>query len=174
MPAICISDLRDATPRNYGTNIYSNPFRYPQVRHMRLSYRSIEIIDHGDRRQVFGIKWITLGFGRHRPIFVCSCGYGAIRLFARYGTYASKACHGAVHTCQRQSSRGRKRLRACKLRLELGGLPGVNETIAPKAKWRHRRPYQRVRERIGALETAIGSKRFRKPLDTRVFAYHVR
>src|SRR5947207_15966729 len=90
MPAICIDDLRDATPRNYGTNIYSNPFRYPQVRHMRLSYRSIEIIDHGDRRQVFGIKWITLGFGRHRPIFVCSCGYGAIRLFARYGTYASK------------------------------------------------------------------------------------
>ena len=111
MPAICISDLRDAIPRNYGTNIYSNPFRYPQLRHMRLSYWSIEIIEHGDRRQL-GIEWIRTGFGRHRPIFVCSCGYGAIRLFARYGTYACKACHGAVHTCQRLSRRGRKRLRA--------------------------------------------------------------
>lgn len=72
-----------------------------------------------------------------------------------------------------QIRRGRNRLRACKLRLELGGLPGVNETIAPKAKWRHRRTYQRVRERIRALELAIGSKRFPKPLDTRIFAYHV-
>ena len=60
-----------------------------------------------------------------------------------------------------------------RLRRELGGLPGVNETIAPKAKWRHRRTYQRVRERIRALESAIGSKRFPKPLDTRIFAYHV-
>jgi hypothetical protein len=32
MPAICINDLREAIPRNYGTNIYSNPFRYPQMR----------------------------------------------------------------------------------------------------------------------------------------------
>jgi hypothetical protein len=71
MPAICITDLRNAIPRNYGTNIYSNPFRYPQVRHMRLSYRSIEIIDHYDRSQIFGIQWIPTYFGKHRAIFVC-------------------------------------------------------------------------------------------------------
>jgi hypothetical protein len=29
MPAICINDLREAIPRNYGTNIYFNPFCYP-------------------------------------------------------------------------------------------------------------------------------------------------
>jgi len=75
--------------------------------------------------------------------------------------------------CQRQSSRGRKRLRAWKLRLELGGLPDINEAVAPKSKWKHRRTYQQVRETIRALETAIGPKRFRKPLDTRIFAYHV-
>jgi hypothetical protein len=34
---ININDLRQAIPRNYGTNIYSNPFRYPQVRpHLQL------------------------------------------------------------------------------------------------------------------------------------------
>jgi hypothetical protein len=166
-------------PLNWRIQIVAPDFRttptiYPQVRHMRLSYRSIEIIDHGDRRQVFGIQWIRTGFGRHRPIFVCSCGYGAIRLFGRYGTYACKACHGAVHMCQRQSRRGRNRLRACKLRLELGGQPDVNEAIAPKAKWRHRRTYQRVRERIRALERAIGPRCFCKPLDDRIFAYRVR
>ena len=173
MPAISINDLRDAIPRNYGTNTYFNLLRYPQVRHIRLSSRSIEIVDHGGRRQVFGIEWIRTGFGRHRPIFVCSWGYGAIRLFARYGTYACKACHGAVHTCQRQSRRGRKRLRACKLRLELGGLPDINEAVASKTKWKHRRTYQRLRDQVRTLEAAIGSRRFRKPLDARIFAYHV-
>src|SRR5689334_24214698 len=90
LPYININDLRQAIPRNYGTNIYSNPFRYPQIQRLRLSYRSIDIIDHTDRSQVFGIQWIRTGFGAHRPVFVCSCGYGAIRLFAQYGTYACK------------------------------------------------------------------------------------
>src|SRR5436190_11439761 len=89
MPAICIDDLRQAIPRNYGTNIYSNPFRYPQVRHMRLSYRSIEIIDHDARSQIFGIQWIPTYFGKHRAVFVCSsCRGGAIRLFGKDGNYA--------------------------------------------------------------------------------------
>ena len=139
LPAISINDLRDVVPRDYSTIIYSNLVRYPQVRHIRLSYHSAEIVDHYGRVQVFGIKWIRTGFGVPRRIFVCSCGRGAVRLFARYGTFACKACHKALHLCQRQSSRGRKRLRACKLRLELGGLPDVNETLAPKVKWRHRR-----------------------------------
>ena len=132
-----VHDLR--VPRDYSTNTYSNPVRYPQVRHIRLSYHSAEIVDHYGRVQVFGIKWVRTGFGVPRRVFVCSCSRGAVRLFARYGTYACKACHKALHLCQRQSSRGRKRLRACKLRLKLGGLPDVNETLAPKVKWRHRR-----------------------------------
>jgi hypothetical protein len=40
-------------PRNYATNIYSNPFRNPQVRHIRLSYCRAEIVDHYGRVQVF-------------------------------------------------------------------------------------------------------------------------
>ena len=171
LPSISVHDLR--VPRDYSTNTYSNPVRYPQVRHVRLSYHSAEIVDHYGRVQVFGIKWIRTGFGVPRRIFVCSCGRGAVRLFARYGTFACKACHKALHLCQRQSSRGRKRLRACKLRLELGGLPDVNEPLAPKARWRHRRRYQRLRRQVQALEGAIGSRRFRRPLDIRVFAYHV-
>src|SRR5262249_39038955 len=96
LPAININDLRDAIPRDYSTNIYSNSLRYPQVRHIHLSYRNIKIVDHYDRVQIFGIEWIKTGLGASRAIFVCSCGYGAIRLFARYGTYACRHCHKAV------------------------------------------------------------------------------
>jgi hypothetical protein len=34
LPYININDLRQAIPRNYGTNIYSNPFRYPQIQRL--------------------------------------------------------------------------------------------------------------------------------------------
>src|SRR5689334_8543541 len=126
LPYININDLRQAIPRNYGTNIYSNPFRYPQVRHMRLSYRSIEIIDHTDRSQVFGIAWIPTYYGKNRAIFVCSnCCCGALRLFARHGTYACRHCHRAQYLSQKQNSASRQRLAAAKLRLKLGGLPDI-------------------------------------------------
>jgi hypothetical protein len=173
MPAISINDLCDVVPRDYSTNTYSNPFRYPQVRHIRLSYCRAEIVDHYDRVQVFGIKWIRTGFGVPRRIFVCSCGRGAIRLFARYGTYACKACHKATYMSRRQSSQGRKRLTACKLRIKLGGLPNINEPLPRKPKWQHRKTYQRLRNQIQGLEAKAKRTRFRKPINTSVFAYHV-
>ena len=143
------------------------------IARLRLFASHIEITGRNGHTQYFGIAWIRTGLGAPRAILVCSCGYGAVRLFSRYGTYACRHCHRAVHMCQRQSSRGRKRLRACKLRLDLGRWPDVNEALAPRARGKHHRTYQRLRGRVQALETAIGSKRFRRPLDTRIFAYHV-
>jgi hypothetical protein len=174
MPAICITDLRNAIPRNHATNIYSNPFKYPQIRHLRLSYRSIEIVDHHDRSQVFGIQWIPTYFGAHRAIFVCnSCRCGAIRLFARHGTYACCHCHRALYASQKHNQTGRKRLQASKLRLQLGSLPDINEPLPPKSKWTRRRTYQRIRNEIQSLEAKTNARRFRKPLSPRVFAYHI-
>jgi hypothetical protein len=174
MPAICITDLRDAIPRTYGTNIYSNPFRYPQIRHLRVSYRSIEIIDHHDRSQVFGIQWIPTYFGKARAVFVCSsCRGGTNRLFDRYGSYACRYCHRALYASQKYNQVGRKRLAACKLRLQLASLPDVNEPLPPKSKWTRRRTYQRIRNQIQSLEAKTNARRFRKPLSPRVFAYHI-
>ena len=162
MPAICIHDLRQAIPRNYGTNIYSNPFRYPQVRHMRLSYRSIEIIDHDARSQIFGIQWIPTYFGKHRAVFVCSsCRGGAIRLFGKDGNYAC---------IERSICRKNKRplvanaSQACKLRLELGGWPDIHDLMPSRPKWTHRRTYQRIRHQIQALEAQAKRTRFRKEI----------
>src|SRR5262245_42229527 len=174
MPSININELRHVIPRYHGqVNELDVSFKYPDLAYLRLSASTLEIMGRNGHVQRFRIVWIRTGFGRHRAVLVCSCGYGAIRLFARYGRYACKACHRAVHMCQRQSSRGRKRLRACKLRLDLGGWPDVNEALAPKARGKHRRTYQRLRGQVQALEAAIGSKRFRSPLDMRIFAYHV-
>jgi hypothetical protein len=174
MPSININELRHVIPRCHGqVNKPDVSLKYPDLAYLRLSASTLEIMGRNGHIQRFRIMWIRTGLGAPRAILVCSCGYGAIRLFARYGTYACKACHRAVHMCQRQSSRGRKRLRACRLRLELGGWPDVNEALAPRAKGKHRRTYQRLRGQVQALETAIGSRRFRKPLDTRIFAYHV-
>jgi hypothetical protein len=70
---------------------------------------------------------------------------------------------------------GRKQLAACKLRLELGGLPDINEPIPPKPKWTRRKTYQRISKEIQALEakTKTKTRRFRKPIATQLFAYHV-
>ena len=174
MPAICITDLRDAIPRNYGTNIYSSPFRYPQIRHLRLSYRSIEIVDHHDRSQVFGIQWIPTYFGKHRAIFVCSsCRGGAIRLFGKDGNYACRFCHRAQYLSQKQKTASRKRLAAAKLRLKLRGWPDIREPLPSKPKWTRRRTYQRICNEIQALEAKAKQTRFRKQIDIRTFGYHV-
>ena len=175
MRAININELRHVIPR-YPNDVCEPDvsFKYPDIARLRLFASHVEITGRNGQVQYFRIVWIKTGLGAPRAILVCSCGYGAIRLFARYGTYACKACHRAVHMCQRQSSRGRKRLRACKLRLDLGGWPDVNEALAPRAKGKHLRVYQRLRGKVQALETAIGSRRFRKPLDMRIFAYCVR
>ena len=140
---------------------------------MRLTIHSIEIVDDFDRKQVFRIRWARTYFGRPRPIIECTCTRRAIKLFSKFGTYACRECHGAVYTSQRQDSKGRKRVQAAKLRLELGGLPNNKEPLPPKRKWAHRRRYQLLRNQVQTLETASKPKRFRKPIDIRIFAYHL-
>ena len=169
MPSISIHEFRHAIPRYHG------PRRQPEISRSRLlaAYRV-----HAGRRtghvQRFRIVWIRTGLGTNRAILVCSCGRGAIRLFARYGAYACKALSPrgpdvpAAEQSGPQTSPGLQAAAGSRR-----GLPDVNETIAPRATGKHRRAYQRLRGQVQALEKAIGSRRFRRPLDMRVFAYHV-
>ena len=68
----------------------------------------------------------------------------------------------------------RKRLSAAKLRLKLGSWPDIREPMPSKPKWTRRGIYQRIRNEIQALETKAKQTRFRKQIDIRTFAYHVR
>jgi predicted nucleic acid-binding Zn ribbon protein len=45
--------------------------------------------------------------------------------------------------------------------------------IESKPKWTRHRTYQRIRNEIQALEATADTRRFRKPLSTQLFAYHV-
>ena len=147
---------------------------YPGLVYLRLSASCLEIMGRNDYVQRFRIVWIRTGFGRHRPVLVCSsCGGGAIRLFGRYGSYACRFRHRALYASQKYDQNGRKRLKASKLRLDLGGLPDINEPFPPKPKWTRRRTYQRIRNEIQALEAKAKQTRFRKDIDIRTFAYHV-
>ena len=174
MPSISINELRRVIPTRHGT--YTQPnvsFKYPRIRQLRLTIDSLEILDLFGRKQAFRIRWARTYFGRPRPIIECTCTRRVIRLFSKFGTYACRKCHGAVYTSQRQDSKGRKRFKAAKLRLELGGLPNNKEALPAKRKWAHRRRYQMLRSQVQALEAAIKPKRFRKPIDIRIFAYHL-
>jgi hypothetical protein len=94
-------------------------------------------------------------------------------LFGRYGNYACRFCHRAQYLSQKQNTATRKRLAAAKLRLKLGGWPDITEPLPPKAKWKHRKRYHRLRNQVQELEAQAKQTRFRKKIDIRTFAYHV-
>jgi DNA-directed RNA polymerase subunit RPC12/RpoP len=174
MPAININELRHAIPRYSNTiNEPNVTFKYLDIARLRLSTFCLEITGRNGHVQRFRIVWIPTYFGRHRAILVCSsCGRRAIRLFSRYGNYACRHCHRAQYLSQKQNAT-RKRLAACKLRLKLGGLPDIREPLPPKAKWKHKRRYQALRNQVQTLEAKAKQTRFRKEIDIRTFAYHV-
>jgi hypothetical protein len=174
MHSININELRNAIPRYSNTiNEPDVSLKYPDIARLRLSASTLEITDHSGRVQRSRIVWIRTGFGRHRAIFVCaSYGYGAIRLFAHYSTYACRYCHRALYASQKYNQVGRKRLQASKLRLQLGGFPDIREPLASKPKWTRRRTYRRICNEIQALEVKANSRRFKKPLSSQFFAYH--
>src|SRR5215470_12668116 len=175
MPYIDIHDLRHVIPRYHGqVNELDVSLKYPNIARLRLFADHIEITGRNGYVQRFRIVWIRTGFGASRAILVCSCGYGAIRLFARYGTYACRHCHKAVYASQKCDQFGRKRLQASKLRLtRLDGWPDIRKPLPAKPKWTRRRTYQRISKEIQALEAQAKQTRFRKQIDIRTFAYHV-
>jgi hypothetical protein len=174
MPCIDIHDLRHIIPR-YPSDIREPnvELKYPDIARLRLFADQIEITGRNGHVQYFRIEWIRTGLGAPRAILVCSCGYGAIRLFARYGTYACRHCHKALYASQKQHSIARKRLQASKLRLKLGGWPDIREPMPSKPKWKHKKRYQRLRNQAQVLEAQANQTRFRKQIDIRTFAYHV-
>ena len=175
MPYIDIHDLRHVIPRYHGqTNEPDVSLKYPNIARLRLFADHIEITGRNGYVQRFRIVWIKTGFGRPRPILVCgNCGGGAIRLYGHYGNYACRFCHRAQYLSQKQNTATRKRLAAAKLRLKLGGWPDIREPLPPRAKWKHKKCYQCLRNQAQALEAKAKQTRFRKEIDIRTFAYHV-
>jgi hypothetical protein len=174
-PHISIHDLLrwKAFPQSYDkSHLLEMPFRYPFMKSLVISLQEIEFNHHSDYTQRVGLHWVRTGFGRPRPLFVCQCGLGVRRLFFRHGHLACRHCYKLAYASQQQDAITRKRLQASKLRLQLGGLPDIREPLPAKPKWVRRKTYQCARNQVQALE-AKATRRFRKPIPTQIFAYHV-
>jgi len=52
---------------------------------------------------------------------------------------------------QKQNTTTRKRLAASKLRLQLGGVPDINEPVPSKPKCKHHRTYNKAHKELGKL-----------------------
>jgi hypothetical protein len=176
-PHIDIHDLCrwNVFPRDWNkAHILEMPFRYPFIKTLVISRKTIEINLILGYTERVALHWVRTGFGKPRPIFVCGdCRGGARRLFFRGGHLACRHCHGMNYASQQRDRNGRKRLGASKLRLKLGGLPDINEPIALKPKWTHRKTYQHIRNRLHTLETSINSHRFKNPFGTKILAYYL-
>src|SRR5262245_50631344 len=164
MPSISIHDLRHVIPHYPGQVIEPDvSLKYPDLAYLRLSASTLEIMGRNGHVQRFRIVWIRTGLGAPRAILVCSCGFGAIRLFGHYGNYACRHCHKAVYASQKYDQIGRKRLQASKLRLtRLNGLPDINEPMPSKPEWKHRRTYNKARKQHDKLEAPIKAYLFRQ------------
>jgi len=176
MPYVNISDLirQRVFPDNYyDAHTLRMTFKYPWAESLVIRRQYIEFKHVCGYNQRVGIHWARTGFGKPRPLFICECGYGARRLFFKYGSLACRECHKLSYASQQQDVITRKRLSAAKLRLQLGGLPDINEPLPAKLKWKHRKRYQALRNQIHNLEASIKTYPFRKPLSTKLFAYHV-
>jgi len=61
------------------------------------------------------------------------------------------------------------------LRHAIPSYPGqiIREPMPPKAKWKHKKRYQRLRNQAQALEAQANRTRFRRQIDIRTFPYHI-
>jgi hypothetical protein len=109
LPRIDIDDLCRwrVFPSQYDwdkANLLEAPFRYPFIKSLVITLRTIEANHHSGYDQIIPLRWCRTGYGGHhrpRPLFVCQCGRSVRRLYFKSaylgcrrcvgGTYASKA-----------------------------------------------------------------------------------
>src|SRR5262249_23053371 len=172
LPSININDLKIPKSLNTVITVPWISLRYPFVSAARLSARVVEFA-HSGRIQRFRLKWIKTGYGLPRFAFICGCGRPVISLYFHQDNLSCRRCCNAIYASQKYDQISRKRLAACNLRLELGGFSDICEPMPPKPKWAHRRTYQRIRNEIQALEAKARTRRFKRPLSSQLFAYHI-
>jgi hypothetical protein len=167
LPHIAIRDLVAVIPRRNPHEVYcldSFGLRYREK--VLVSTHAIKV-----GHQQFRVRWIKTGFGRHRPLLICTCGRSTYYLYDWHGQYACKHCHRAHYLCQRISKTRNKLWQAARLRLELNGLPN-DYKLPARPRGRDRKTYLRLRDRIGSLELKA-RKAQKREFDTRLFAYHL-
>jgi len=127
-----------------------------------------------DVEQSTPIGWTQCRFGGRRPYFVCrgvatgvECNRRVTKLYGAGTYFLCRHCYRLAYASQREGPYDRALRRQEKIRMQLGGDPGVRSPFPDRPKGMHRKTYQRLRSKMWNAEmsakAALGM-RFRRAL----------
>ena len=132
---------------------YPPPFAWPFMQKLRAS-RARVWFQHKTSGLLhkFGIQWTRCNFGGRRPWFICQCGKRVAKLYDTGSIVACRHCLNTIYEFQRRGENGHKYLRACRIRLSIGGAPTISRDF-PERPWRmHRKNYEENPVAVGAAK----------------------
>ena len=123
-----------------------------------------------DVREQVPVVWTPCRYGGRRPYFVCPgvvngrpCGRTVVKLYADGAYYLCRHCYRLTYPCQRERTLDRTIRRADRIRMKLGGEPGMLNPFPPKPKGMHWATYDRLYDE-GRAAAATANRLFMERL----------
>ena len=121
-----------------------------------LSYRvGIGGDEWQDVNETVRIVRVPCRFGGSRSYFICpgivngvGCGRRVAKLYVASTYFLCGRCYRLAYASQREDRYDRASRRANKIRMRLGGEPGIGEAIPSRPKGMHRRTYKRLQSAV--------------------------
>ena len=118
-----------------------------------------------DVEQSTPVVWFPCRFGGNRPYFVCpgivngvACRRQVSKLYGAGLYFLCRHCYRLAYVSQREDGFDRPLNRANKVRMRLGGQPGMASPFPKKPKGMHRRTYDRLQDQVYEAEMHANEK----------------
>jgi hypothetical protein len=112
-----------------------------------------------DVEQPTPVVWLPCPFGGERPYFVCrgvvngvTCSRQVLKLYGADTYFLCRHCYQLAYASQREDRCDRALRRADKIRMRLGGEPGMASVFPVRPKGMHRRTYERLQSEMEEAE----------------------
>ncbi len=130
---------------------------------LHLAYRAcIASGDWEDVEETVRIVRVPCRFGGTRPYFICPgvvngipCGRRVVKLHGPERCFLCRHCYRLAHASQSEGTWDRALRRANRIRMRLGGEPGMAAPFPPRPKGMWRRTYERFREEAFDVERFV-------------------
>lgn len=126
-----------------------------------LSYRCrLAGADWEDVTETIAIQWRGCRFGGERPFFACpgvvngrACGRPVVKLYSAGRYYLCRHCYRLTYASCSEDGVDRALRRANRIRMKLGGEPGLAAMFPRRPKGMWRRTYDRLLDETAGLES---------------------